>query len=424
MEVPGKKLQQIASAIDDSCCQLYCHDGESVQAEGYCTSCKKALYEITHKKEIQSQCVCGQDSMPASIGDKSNDEESYEPCEEHPDEIIKYFCSSHDLPVCGHCLAFNHRSCNVSLISELCKAENESVNNDIVDFLTDVDEYASKIENNKNFVTQISKAEVLKLREYRDDIEKYFDQRTDFLLENIQQMKSMDETLLDSLKPKCDHMKSKAETIKLRLSCLESNPAKLFIETKRAQTELAGLRSTLAGMNKEKIIHEYRFEKDSITKKLLASKTGLGKIKEKHEAPRKTQPHVSRGANEHVLLFAVVLIGIIVHAAFINKGNQTVITSLRFTRDSDIRVIGYMMEMLLLPGNRMLLADLSSNKIEMIDMQTNKLMSEVSLPDQPQSMAILPGDKLAVCLKIIGRIQFVKTLGQLSLEDHIKMAGR
>ncbi|XP_052811354.1 uncharacterized protein LOC128238996 isoform X2 [Mya arenaria] len=303
MEVHGKQLQPIASAMDKNC-------------------------------------------MSASMSDQSNDEESYEPCEKHPKEFIKYFCSKHDALICGHCLAFDHRSCSVILISDLSKSENGSVNKDIVDFITDVDEYASEIENNKNFVTQISKAEVMKLREYRDDIEKYFDQRMDFLLENIQQMKSMDETLLDSLKPKCDHVKSKAETLKSRLSLLESNPAKLFIETKRAQTELAGLRSTLADMHKEKIIHEYRFNKDSITEKLLASKTGLGTMKERHVAPRKKQLLASCCCitKELLLLVAVVIIGIIVPVVVIRKGDQTVnsvdLTSLRFTRDSDIPVNG------------------------------------------------------------------------------------
>ncbi|XP_052809458.1 uncharacterized protein LOC128237921 [Mya arenaria] len=56
-------------------------------------------------------------------------------------------------------------------------------------------------------------------------------------------------------------------------------------------------------------------------------------------------------------------------------------------------------------------------------MRTNILMSEVSLPGEPLRMCILPGDRLAVSLRDTGRIQFLKTLEQLSLEENVKVNG-
>ncbi|XP_052811336.1 uncharacterized protein LOC128238986 [Mya arenaria] len=80
--------------------------------------------------------------------------------------------------------------------------------------------------------------------------------------------------------------------------------------------------------------------------------------------------------------------------------------------------------MLTLNGDRVLMADSRNSKMKMIDLRTNKLMFEVSLQSQPQSMCILSGERLAVCLPNKGRIQFLKTLGQLSLEEDINVYSR
>ncbi|WAR08749.1 hypothetical protein MAR_018707 [Mya arenaria] len=78
--------------------------------------------------------------------------------------------------------------------------------------------------------------------------------------------------------------------------------------------------------------------------------------------------------------------------------------------------------MLLLPENRLLLTDLGNHKVKLLDLQTNILVSQVSvMPGAPLDMCLLPVDRVAVSLDD-GSIRFLKTRELLSLGDSIKVA--
>ncbi|WAR08827.1 hypothetical protein MAR_018785 [Mya arenaria] len=77
--------------------------------------------------------------------------------------------------------------------------------------------------------------------------------------------------------------------------------------------------------------------------------------------------------------------------------------------------------MLLLPENRLLLTDLGNHKVKLLDLQTNILVSQVSvMPGAPLDMCLLPVDRVAVSLDD-GSIRFLKTRELLSLGDSIKV---
>ncbi|WAR08812.1 hypothetical protein MAR_018770 [Mya arenaria] len=106
---------------------------------------------------------------------------------------------------------------------------------------------------------------------------------------------------------------------------------------------------------------------------------------------------------------------------------------LNFTLDTTIQV-NYpsdclacrLSNILLLPGNSLLLADHDNKNVKLIDLWTNNLMSCVSMPVQPMGMCVLPEHQVAVCLPITGtagRIQFLGVLGKLSLNRSIEVTG-
>ncbi|XP_052809473.1 uncharacterized protein LOC128237937 [Mya arenaria] len=106
---------------------------------------------------------------------------------------------------------------------------------------------------------------------------------------------------------------------------------------------------------------------------------------------------------------------------------------LNFTLDTTIQV-NYpsdclacrLSNILLLPGNSLLLADHDNKNVKLIDLWTNNLMSCVSVPVQPMGMCVLPEHQVAVCLPITGtagRIQFLGVLGKLSLNRSIEVTG-
>ncbi|XP_052776477.1 tripartite motif-containing protein 45-like [Mya arenaria] len=313
MEVPGKKLHLKTSAVDTSYCQPCSQDGDTFPAEAYCTVCKEFLCSncaSVHKKlkMTRSHALLDKSNMPTSMSGQDDDDEYIEPCEIHPKEFIKYFCPSHQTLNCGHCVVQNHRSCHVDVISNISLAfkdgpEYGDIDKAIAKLFKDIDKCASDVEKNKTVIAEIGDSEVSKLRRCRDEVNKYFDERENALLKLIEQMKNIDEALLDNLRPKCDNLKAEVEEIKNNLKTQENNTIQLFIGAKRAKQLLEITQTTLAEINKQNTIHQYRFNIDSATERLMESTTGLGVVKEEViDTQNALGIHVKYFTNENYVL--------------------------------------------------------------------------------------------------------------------------
>ncbi|XP_052809424.1 transcription intermediary factor 1-beta-like [Mya arenaria] len=126
MAVSGKKLQTYASVLCATFCQPCSQDGETLQAEPYCTVCKEFMCSNctnVHKKLKMSKfhALLDKSRMPIAMQGESDAPQSTETCNIHPEELIKYFCSPHQSLNCGHCLAKEHRTCHVDIISEISR---------------------------------------------------------------------------------------------------------------------------------------------------------------------------------------------------------------------------------------------------------------------------------------------------------------
>ncbi|XP_052811788.1 E3 ubiquitin-protein ligase TRIM33-like [Mya arenaria] len=289
-QVPGKKLQVDASALDITYCQPCSQDDEYIPAEAYCTVCKEFMCDTctsVHKKQrmSKSHTLLDKSSMPTTMQGFTTKEESKTPCDIHPEECIKYFCPTHQTLNCGHCVVLEHQSCKQEIISKIAKAFKEgkaykAIKQVIVQLLKDIDACASNVEENTKLVKYIGEQEIAKIKNYRDQINKYFDEREQTLLEIIAEVKQMDEILLKSLKPKCDNLKAQVGEIKAKLEAQENNTSQLFIEAHISKNLLEGLQLSLAEIKKNNTIQQYQIRKDPGTESLLGSRTGLGTFEE------------------------------------------------------------------------------------------------------------------------------------------------
>ncbi|XP_052774709.1 uncharacterized protein LOC128213196 isoform X1 [Mya arenaria] len=408
MEVPGKKLLLKTSAVDTTYCQPCFKDGDNLPADAYCTVCKEFLCSncaSVHKKLkiSRSHALLDKFSMPTSMS--GDDDEYIEWCEIHPKEFIKYFCPTHQTLNCGHCVVQNHRSCHVDVISDLSQAFKDGpeycdIDKAIAKLFKDIDKCVSDVEKNKTLIAEMSECEVSKLRRCRDEVNKYFEERENALLGIIDQMKNIDEALLDNLRPKCDNLKTEVEEIKKHLKTQENNTIQLFIKAKRAKQLLEITQTALAEINKKNTIHQYRFNIDSATERLMESNTGLG-IVEKEVID--TQNALGMQIESDVDLTELKLI----------RAASIPVKSPIDTRDC------FISSMLLLPMNMLLLADWHNDTLKLVDLQTSSMVSHVSVPGKPWGMCLLPGDRVAVTMETI--IQFLETKGQLTLSDSIKV---
>ncbi|XP_052794718.1 uncharacterized protein LOC128227859 [Mya arenaria] len=440
MEVPGKKLQAGPSTANTTYCQPCEQDDEILPAEAFCTVCKEFFCSkcaSLHRKQkiSRSHNLLDKSNMPTSISGHEDNHGYTEPCKTHPEESIKYFCSTHQTLICGHCAVQNHRSCHADVISDISKAfkddqEYGDVIKTIARLFEDIDLCASDVKKNVDVVAKLGENEVYKLRRYRQEVNKYFEEREQALLKLIEKTKHMDEELLESLKPKYTNLKSKLEEINVKLAAQENNMIQLFIETKKAKKLLEGLQNDIADIKKDNVIHHYEFRKDPATDRLIASDTGLGTLK--HIA---TKPHKIASASEsdHSIKGLTVQGDGTRETMEISKptvDQVTVdLTKLRFTSDVGIPMksptdyLGCRLSsMLKLTGSRMLIADSHNNNVKVVDMQTNSLVSQINVPGDPWGICHLPGDRVAVTMTDKG-VQFLATGGQLAIGDHFKVDG-
>ncbi|XP_052808134.1 uncharacterized protein LOC128237003 [Mya arenaria] len=402
MEVSGKKL----SDQDRAYCQPCYEEGEHITADAFCTVCKEFLCSTCineHRalKATKRHTLLDKTSMPTSMTDKVNEENNNMPCDIHPKEFIKYFCSSHETVNCGHCLVIEHRSCKINIISEISDSfkngpDYRDIKSLISKLLKDVNDCISDVESNIKTVLKIGEDEIKKLKDYREKVNNNFDEREKSLLEIIEQIKDMDKSRLDSLKPKCDEIKAKLDEMKCKLDAQERNSVNLFIEAKKVRKQVECLEAALNDISKENIVQRYEFIKDTATEKLIAASSSLGIVSKDQKTGKQTVP--------------------------------IDLTSLKFTKVSGILVksstdIGecWLTSMLLLSGNRLLVSDHNNSTLKLVDLQTSSMISQIKLPGKPFGMCVLPADKVAVCLFDKSSVVFLDTRGQNSVGTSIKV---
>ncbi|XP_052811279.1 uncharacterized protein LOC128238961 [Mya arenaria] len=490
-QVPGRKLQADVSSLDVSYCQPCSQDGETIPPEAYCTVCKEFMCSTctsVHKKQriTKLHTLLDKTKMPTTMRGFTTKDESTKPCDIHPDECIKYFCPNHQTLNCGHCSVLYHQSCKQQIISEIAKAfkegqSYEAIKQVIVQFLKDIDACASAVKENTQLVEDLGEHEIAKIRKYRDQINKYFDEREQTLIETIAEMKNMDEILLNSLKLECDNLKTKVDEIKAKLTAQENN-SHLFIEAHISKNLLEGLQLSLAEIKKKNTIQQYQIRKDPATASLLGSRTGLGTFEKlnssksldqrcerssrstiQNEGKKNTktsspssnvQAVRDENATTYVAATNIQSVGDIkatktITAISFNpvpepplntSGTQTSakpkqktqnivsidLNSMKLTPAPDILVKQpsdtkncRLKDIILLSRDRLLLTDYTKDTLKLVDLKTSSIISEVCLPGRPLGMCHIAGDMVAVC--VTHSIQFLETGGQLFLGKNIKV---
>ncbi|XP_052792639.1 uncharacterized protein LOC128226696 [Mya arenaria] len=435
MEVPGKKLRAGPNDENATYCQPCEQDDEILPAEAYCTVCKEFFCSncaSVHRKQkmSRSHTLLDKSNMPTSISSQEVTYECTVSCEIHPEESIKYFCSTHQTLICGHCSVQNHRSCHADVISDIYKAfKDDQEYGDIIETIArlfeDIDLCASDVKKNVDVVAKLAENEVEKLRRYREEVYKYFEEREQVLLKFIEKTKILDEELLGSLKLKYKSLRSKLEEINVTLEAQGNNMIQLFIKTKRAKKQLEGLQIELAHINKENVIHHYEFRKYPATERLIASDTGIGTL-----ANTMIEKPTALADSNHGILGLTVQGDVprnTMATVEPTVGNATVdLTILRFTPALDMTMKSptdnrdcYLSSMLHLAGSRLIMADWHNCTVKLVDLQTNNLLSQISVPGHPWDMCHLPGDRWYVKVGLLSSDMSRNTITKLDMNLNI-----
>ncbi|XP_045212944.2 uncharacterized protein LOC123563884 [Mercenaria mercenaria] len=177
-DLPQAVLEEASEEIYDYNCSPCDEAGVYKEAHKYCDSCKlyyckKCLGEHNKFPALRGHLikdVTYQTNPSGSTGTAGISVPAVrtEPCENHPEEMIKMFCGEHDLVCCSVCIALDHRECkDVHYIQNLAKDIRKS---------PEYTEYAEEVTRMKT-VYEDTKQSI------QDEIEKMSDIKTEIISE-------------------------------------------------------------------------------------------------------------------------------------------------------------------------------------------------------------------------------------------------
>ncbi|XP_053392481.1 uncharacterized protein LOC128555096 [Mercenaria mercenaria] len=172
--------------IYDYNCSSCEESGVHKEAHKYCDSCnlyycKKCLGEHNKFPALRGHLIKDVTSQPKQIVQTGTHGVSVtapqvEPCENHPEEMIKMFCGEHDAVCCTVCIALDHRGCkDVHYILDLAKDIRKE--QEYIDYMNEVTRIKTVYEDAKESIQdEIKKMSVVRteiireIKEYKKEL--------------------------------------------------------------------------------------------------------------------------------------------------------------------------------------------------------------------------------------------------------------
>jgi len=289
MEVYGKVREPTPSIEEAHVCQLCIEGGDGIAAETYCRVCKEFLCSTcsnVHRrsKTSRSHELIDKDEVGTESPEQCKENES-EYCEEHPKELLKYFCEEHKSLHCGDCIVLKKHPCNMLKISDIANGYKSSDeykqlqtwNNSRIDSARQITGNINKMTVNTKQAEKRSKEEVMM---QRDTIIKELNERAGELKAQITSESLYVQSSLFKLGQICETVESDAQQLARTLEENENNDVLLFITSHRSyqsEDELYSLPRTLVDVEKEcKQVPTYKFEVNHTIEEALKSTSCIG----------------------------------------------------------------------------------------------------------------------------------------------------
>ncbi|XP_052818264.1 tripartite motif-containing protein 45-like [Mya arenaria] len=269
MEVPGKKRDSDldkCSADATVFCQPCGEGGKRAVAQGFCQTCEEYMCApcVEYHRRLKmsrNHILLSKDKMPSFYqSTKKSAIADTEYCNNHPMEMIKFYCPTHGALGCDDCVVLDHRSCKVDYIADVAKEfvtgkefrELEPSIKRVEDLLS---AFISNVKEIFGDVKNQSKVEIDKLRKFRAEINTYLDRREKELLDNIEKIKTEDENVLIALKTDCEMMKTGLDAMRKEVTSGDVSVNQQYVAARRGRKELRGIRDEM-----EKIVGRMKAE--------------------------------------------------------------------------------------------------------------------------------------------------------------------
>ncbi|XP_053403962.1 uncharacterized protein LOC128558500 [Mercenaria mercenaria] len=426
MEVSGRKPERSfkdtvgrSSAEDvEVFCQPCSSDGDWLVAKGYCENCNEYLCATclkVHRKQAMSKNhkVLEGEDMPKARMSSMTLNACSELCAKHTNEIMKFYCSTHDVVGCGDCMVLDHKSCKVDRIQDISMnylngAEHQELQQKVDQFLQNIEQVKRQIQTNDKSIQQTYIKAVNDVKSFKKEILDYLDKAEADMLAELNKRKRSDEKLISDLKEHEKTMRSNVQELHEKLQLPLNHANELFVAAKEMKERITRIGDGLKQLQQDCQFKQCAFVCSKHIKEMVASQFKLGEL----------------------LVKRAVTGQIMVNKTFVDKKD---ITKMELLFDCEIGIkasddtedcsinacapISY---------NRIILADRSNKCLKIVDIENRNIVEKYKLQSGPSGLAVITKNRIAVILPDEQKIQFLTLLecDKITESNAIKLKGK
>lgn len=393
--------------------ELFCipcnSDGSLVSAHGYCQACRVHLCEACfhhHRRTAATMdhFLLDKDAMPKghkSVHPSPTDKTEF--CNYHPESRIDYCCIQHCFLGCKACIASEHKHCKVEFIPDVAKNVHHS--EELRTIFSEIRALESKCQLNiitaKENIKRAKKDQhdvIQEIKSFRHELNTYLDQLEEKTLSKAHRITQTYIGNLESSKDACFHIASEMADLEgaLKRLCQTDHLNALFVEMKKTEKKVEELKEEAEKAFEKSWKVDYKFERfDSVTEALRSVKK-LGKIVEsaEHFSVDKVSSleHTDHAEDEHKHTVRRDV-----------KEDHHTKPVLKYTGEVKVKSDkdeqeAHITGLTVMSQDRLAVVDNRNEKVKVVDLHENAVVSEVKLESPPFDVTTLPNHELAVTI--------------------------
>lgn len=244
----------------------YCQQCDSSEAaEAYCIVCRKFQCSMcfnAHRRSSDTrhhQVLHNKPMLTVIPGKDYEQSQAHlsEYCEEHPHELIKYFCPQHQSLHCGDCVVLSQHKCKMEVISKASVGFKDSsvykdVKLNISQLADDACEQTIELEKLTKVLDVKEQNDKTQVLDFQSKVIARLNEKFQNLTAQITQSSQESKVTLSILQEKSKENKVEATGLKSELVSNESNDVLLFISTYKSQKKARAISNKLRQLVKER----------------------------------------------------------------------------------------------------------------------------------------------------------------------------
>ncbi|XP_060574648.1 uncharacterized protein LOC132732276 [Ruditapes philippinarum] len=282
MEVAGQKETKDQDAKMCSLCDDY---DITTNADGFCVECEVNICNscfVKHKgRKINRNhsLVRVDDSNPVTVMVA----DTYETCQEHNAESVKFNCPKHDQVGCAECIIEYHNGCRLELIRNKAATfvnsqEYRNFRNEMNECMHEAEDSLSLIDCNRKQLTEFYEQFVRDVEAFTDHVIERINKMKKKVLNQAKDIMLKDKRKMEDLQKDIDGLKAELARQNNVLESKIDTPNNLFVAVVLIKPELKKTQQNIKSLRNKNHVTQYKFMQDKILAQSITESKVIGML--------------------------------------------------------------------------------------------------------------------------------------------------